>query len=89
MKYYEDWTDEGICRQTDPELWYPEKGGCVNDAVTICQGCPVKRQCLDTAMRAEVGKCRQYRLGIWGSLTPRAREKFEPEWLALQAGVAA
>lgn len=85
-KYYEDWTEEAICRQTDPEAFYPEKGGDGGrKAVEVCLGCPVRRQCLDMAMRAEVNHGRPQRQGIWGGLTPSKRAKYEPEWLALQA----
>jgi WhiB family redox-sensing transcriptional regulator len=91
MNYYEDWTEEGICRQTDPEAFYPEKGGDGgSSAVAICQGCPVRRQCLNTAMRAELNHGRPQRMGIWGGLTPSRRAKYEPQWLAEQeAEVAA
>lgn len=89
MKYHEGWTYDAICRQTDPEAFFPEKGGDFHQAVAICNGCPVRRPCLEKAMRDEAGKNRNLRMGIWGGLTPRLRAKYEPQWLAEQEVSAA
>jgi WhiB family redox-sensing transcriptional regulator len=89
MTYYEAWTEYAVCRQTDPDAFFPDPGGSVVQAVAVCGGCPVRLQCLDTAMRAEAGKGRHVRIGIWGGLVPNARAKYEPQWLAEQEASAA
>ena len=90
-RYYEDWTEEGICRQVAPELWFAELGdsGSVREAKKVCSGCPVKDICLETALQ------RHERYGVWGGASERERRVMEkarakPQWLAEQeAEVAA
>lgn len=62
-----DWWTEGLCMQTDPEAFFPEKGGSNRDAKRICDECPVRAQCLEYAMRTE----QQH--GIWGGLSVMER----------------
>lgn len=88
-QYYETWTEFAVCRSVDADLWFPEKGSNVVSPVAICNECPVRLLCLDKAMRSEVGKHRQFRLGIWGGMGPRARQQYEPQWLAEQEVSAA
>lgn len=63
----EPWMDEALCAQTDPEAFFPEKGGSVSGAKRVCASCPVRDECLAYALRNNV------RHGIWGGLTPRER----------------
>lgn len=67
----ESWMDEAICAQTDPELFFPEKGGSTLSAKTICDGCQVVDECLDYALRHDE------RFGIWGGLSERERRKLK------------
>jgi WhiB family redox-sensing transcriptional regulator len=39
------WQADALCAQTDPEAFFPEKGGSTRDAKRICAGCDVKAQC--------------------------------------------
>lgn len=66
-----DWRDRARCLQTDPELWFPEKGTRTGEfAKRICAQCPVQRQCLDYALNSTE------RLdGIWGGMTETERRK--------------
>jgi len=38
----ESWRLEGPCAETDPEAFFPEKGGSTRDAKRVCAGCPVR-----------------------------------------------
>lgn len=70
-----DWVDEALCAQTDPELYFPEKGGSVQPAKKTCARCPVIDACRDYAVRYPT------RLeGIWGGLSELERR---PERAAL------
>lgn len=63
------WMADGLCAQTDPELFFPEKGGATKAAKNVCVGCPVKTECLQYALdNAE-------RFGVWGGLSERERRK--------------
>jgi WhiB family redox-sensing transcriptional regulator len=59
---------EGVCRETDPELWFPAKGDNSLAARTICQTCPVRVECLDWALRHN-------EIGVWGGTSEIARRR--------------
>jgi len=63
------WQTDALCAQTDPEAFFPEKGGSTRDAKRICTTCEVKAQCLDYALQNDE------RFGIWGGLSERERRK--------------
>jgi WhiB family redox-sensing transcriptional regulator len=63
------WADEALCAQTDPELFFPEKGGSVREAIATCRACPVAAECLDYAL------ANNERFGVWGGLSEPARER--------------
>jgi len=61
------WRDLALCAETDPELFFVEKGGTARPAKRICRQCEVRAECLDYAM------ANGERFGIWGGLTERER----------------
>ncbi len=63
------WQADSLCAQTDPEAFFPEKGGSTRDAKRICTSCEVKAQCLEYALANDE------RFGIWGGLSERERRK--------------
>ncbi|HZW41136.1 MAG TPA: WhiB family transcriptional regulator [Agromyces sp.] len=63
------WQSDALCAQTDPEAFFPEKGGSTRDAKKICTGCEVRSQCLEYALSNDE------RFGIWGGLSERERRK--------------
>lgn len=63
-----EWKLDGLCRQVDPETWYPEKGGDARPAKQVCRRCPVVAECLADALEHEE------RFGVWGGLTFRERQ---------------
>lgn len=65
------WVADALCSQTDPDAFYPEKGGSTLDAKAVCAGCPVAAECLDYAL------ANGERYGIWGGLSERERRKLE------------
>jgi len=65
------WQAEAVCAETDPELFFPEKGGSTREAKRICAGCDVKTQCLEYALANDE------RFGIWGGLSERERRKLK------------
>ena len=63
------WQADALCAQTDPEAFFPEKGGSTRDAKKICASCEVRAQCLEYALKNDE------RFGIWGGLSERERRK--------------
>jgi WhiB family redox-sensing transcriptional regulator len=61
------WQERALCSQTDPEAFFPEKGGSTREAKRICARCEVKADCLQAALGKEE------RFGIWGGLSERER----------------
>lgn len=64
-----EWQEQALCAQTDPEAFFPEKGGSTRDAKRICVGCEVKGACLEYALEQDE------RFGIWGGLSERERRR--------------
>lgn len=67
----DQWQERALCAQTDPEAFFPEKGGSTREAKRICQGCEVKDACLDYALANDE------RFGIWGGLSERERRRIK------------
>lgn len=65
------WQIDALCAQTDPEAFFPEKGGSTRDAKKVCGACSVKQECLDYALSNDE------RFGIWGGLSERERRKLK------------
>jgi len=66
-----DWHDRALCAQTDPEAFFPEKGGSTREAKKICTGCEVRSECLTYALANDE------RFGIWGGLSERERRRLK------------
>jgi WhiB family transcriptional regulator, redox-sensing transcriptional regulator len=67
------WQERALCAQTDPEAFFPEKGGSTRDAKKVCVGCEVRSECLEYALEHDE------RFGIWGGLSERERRKFKKD----------
>nr|WP_179390475.1 WhiB family transcriptional regulator [Psychromicrobium silvestre] len=63
------WQADALCAQTDPEAFFPEKGGSTRDAKKVCGSCNVRSQCLEYALSNDE------RFGIWGGLSERERRR--------------
>lgn len=73
VDYYEEdlgWQEKALCATTDPEVFFPEKGGSSKAAKRICLACEVRTECLEYAIAHEEP------FGIWGGLSERERRRF-------------
>jgi len=64
-----EWQVDALCAQTDPEMFFPEKGGSTRDAKAVCAVCDVRTRCLEYALANDE------RYGIWGGLSERQRRR--------------
>jgi WhiB family transcriptional regulator, redox-sensing transcriptional regulator len=74
-----DWQDFALCAETDPEAFFPEKGGSTREAKKVCQSCLVRAECLEYAL--EHGE----RFGIWGGTSERERRRLMRDSSAVAA----
>lgn len=67
-----DWAADAACAGMDTDLFFPEQGGAqMSAAKAVCDGCPVRADCLEFALDDEGDGWHRY--GVWGGLTPSAR----------------
>jgi Transcription factor WhiB. len=67
----QEWQERALCAQTDPDAFFPEKGGSTREAKAVCMGCEVRSECLEYALT------RDERFGIWGGYSERERRKIK------------
>jgi WhiB family transcriptional regulator, redox-sensing transcriptional regulator len=72
IEYAANWRAASACLNADPDMFFPVAAGTAAGkqtarALRICQGCPVRQQCLDFAMQSGEKD------GIWGGTTPEQR----------------
>jgi WhiB family redox-sensing transcriptional regulator len=67
------WQERALCAQTDPEAFFPEKGGSTREAKRVCMSCEVRAECLDYAL------AKDERFGIWGGLSERERRRVKTQ----------
>lgn len=67
------WQHKALCSQTDPEAFFPEKGGSTRDAKRVCARCEVRQECLQWAIEHDE------RFGIWGGMSERERRRYKKE----------
>ena len=65
------WHERALCAQTDPEAFFPEKGGSTREAKRVCGSCDVRAECLEYALANDE------RFGIWGGLSERERRRIK------------
>ncbi|MDO5746830.1 MAG: WhiB family transcriptional regulator [Actinomycetaceae bacterium] len=65
------WQERALCAQTDPEAFFPEKGGSTREAKSVCKICDVRQECLQYALDNDE------RFGIWGGLSERERRRLK------------
>lgn len=61
------WQESGVCAQTDPDEFFPEKGGSTKQAKRMCERCPVVAECLEYALAVDE------RFGVYGGKSERER----------------
>jgi WhiB family redox-sensing transcriptional regulator len=68
----EPWNTQAACLNRDPQWWDHESHVMTREckkAMAICNACPVRIECLTSALDNEV------EFGIWGGLTPFDRKQ--------------
>jgi WhiB family redox-sensing transcriptional regulator len=63
------WMAIGLCKDMDPDVFFPNSGSGVIVAQKICQRCPVAEPCLDYALEQRI------EFGVWGGVSERGRRR--------------
>lgn len=75
------WFEDAACRGMDPEMWFPPRGTTSVEALRVCEGCPVRYECLVWGL--------DERLGIWGGRHDRWRRRLRRRMRTEGLGVLA
>lgn len=69
------WQDDAACVGKDPDAWFPDPSDIrgTENAISVCNGCPVRSQCLELALTAEADGAARF--GIFGAKTPVQRAR--------------
>ena len=69
-----EWAKFAACKNESSNLFYPpeetktpERNAMIKDAIRICAGCPVRRECLNYAI------AKPEKFGVWGGMTEEER----------------
>ncbi len=65
----DDWKNDALCGQTDPDMFFPDRGESTREAKMVCSRCTVTAECLEYALQHDE------RHGVWGGMSERDRRK--------------
>jgi WhiB family transcriptional regulator, redox-sensing transcriptional regulator len=66
VDWEQDWSRRAACKGANPDELFVQ-GAAQNRAKLVCQGCPVRTECLADALDNRV------EFGVWGGMTERER----------------
>ena len=66
IMWVEDWAASAACKQVQPDELFV-RGAEQNKAKQLCNGCPVRTECLAEALDNQI------EWGVWGGMTERER----------------
>ena len=66
----DNWRTDALCREVDPELFYPPMGGSPAPALAVCSQCLARAACLSDALAR-----RDISHGVRGGLTATQRRR--------------
>lgn len=76
-----EWAAHAMCAQTNPDVFFPEKGDSLAEAKRICSLCAVVPECLAWALDVESGTFSSY--GVYGGVSAHDRTLMLREKLGL------
>ena len=71
-----DWRKRAACLGQPTERFFPEDTNEYRHIVSLCEGCVVKRACLDEALQVPMSSDRY---GVFGGLTPPQRRRLRAD----------
>jgi WhiB family transcriptional regulator, redox-sensing transcriptional regulator len=79
-----DWMEDAACKGTGLDMFFPISGSPAAPAQEMCDGCEVREQCLNYAVKNNI------RYGVWGGLSERHLNRYrmtmqKREWRSRRA----
>ena len=74
-----DWRSRANCLGIDPEIFYPKRGESTAAARSMCEACPVQKECRESAVYGEMV------FGILGNTSPNQRAAMRSDNRASEA----
>ena len=68
-----EWRQHANCIGVDPDLFFPERGASTKEAKEVCEGCTVRKECLEYALQ------RGEKFGVWAGTSERERRRIRRE----------
>lgn len=68
----DSWKDKAACRDSDPDVFFPDHGHKATEAHQICAGCAVQEECLDYALTINQTHSDH---GIWAGTHSKQRQR--------------
>ena len=63
------WMVQGLCAETDPEAFFPDRGEPTRAAKRVCRTCDVWAECLEYAL------AHNEQFGVWGGYSAQERRR--------------
>lgn len=63
------WREDAACKGMDVDMFYPERGKNGREAIAVCAGCIVVKECLHFALSNSI------KVGVYGGTTEFHRRK--------------
>lgn len=68
-----EWRENASCKGMDIDMFYPERGKSPKEAMAVCAGCLVVKECLKYAIDNNI------KVGVFGGTTEFHRRKIKRE----------
>ena len=69
-----DWAKQANCKGLDPNMFHTARGESTREALAVCAGCLVVKECLHYALSNSI------KVGVWGGTSERQRRKLRKEF---------
>lgn len=68
------WREDAACKGMDVDMFYPERGKNGREAIAVCAGCLVVKECLHFALSNSI------KVGVFGGTTEFHRRKMRGKY---------
>jgi hypothetical protein len=70
-----NWREQAACKGAPTAIFFPGRGDRLDEAMSYCDRCSVRPQCLDEAMALRSIPGQERLMGVWGGTSERERRR--------------